>query len=58
MPEFGSHNSGVLFNKLGSVNEAALAAETAAAGTICIRRDSRSGSKGYALTRLVAQPQM
>ena len=57
MPEFGSHNLGVLNNKLGGVNEAALAAETAAE-TICIRRDGRSGSKRYALTRPVTQPQM
>ena len=57
MPEFGFHNSGVLFNKLGGVNKAALAAATAAE-TICIRREGRRGSKGYALTRLVAQPQM
>ena len=57
MPEFGSHNLGVLNNKLGGVNEAALAEETAAE-TICIRRDGRSGSKRYALTRPVTQPQM
>ena len=51
-PEFSSRMA-VLIHKLGGVNEAALAAETAAE-TIRNWRDGRSEPKGFALARLAA----